>query len=114
MIYMLVAVALVALLLVALVARIRKLEERVARLEGRADPGPYRSAPYLPPEGVSHGSSVDPIVAENDPEVQAAFQAGNMIEAIKRYRTLTGASLKDSKEAVEAMRNRWRLKPPRD
>lgn len=37
------------------------------------------------------------------PELLAALQRGRMIEAIKIYRQVTGASLKDAKAACEAM-----------
>jgi hypothetical protein len=36
-------------------------------------------------------------------EVRPLVQEGQMIAAIKRYRELTGADLKTSKEAVEAL-----------
>jgi ribosomal protein L7/L12 len=36
--------------------------------------------------------------------VVALARAGNMIAAIKEYRNITGASLAEAKEAVEAMR----------
>lgn len=35
--------------------------------------------------------------------IQSALQRGSKIEAVKLYRDATGASLKDSKDAVEAM-----------
>lgn len=37
------------------------------------------------------------------PELMVALQRGRMIEAIKIYRQVTGASLKDAKAACEAM-----------
>jgi ribosomal protein L7/L12 len=37
------------------------------------------------------------------PELLAAIQRGKMIEAIKIYRTTTGASLREAKAAVEAI-----------
>lgn len=37
------------------------------------------------------------------PQVRDALQMGKLIEAIKIYRTLTGASLKEAKLAVERM-----------
>ena len=39
--------------------------------------------------------------AINDQVVQAALDDGNKIEAIKRYRLLTGQNLSDSKDAIE-------------
>jgi ribosomal protein L7/L12 len=41
-----------------------------------------------------------------DPEVLAAIASGELIAAIKRYRDLTGAGLKEAKDAVEAMAGR--------
>lgn len=44
--------------------------------------------------------------AFNDPQIQTSIEQGQKIEAIKRYRELTGAGLKESKEAIEyAMAN---------
>ena len=37
------------------------------------------------------------------PDVVAAIKAGNRIEAIRLYRGYTGAKLRDSKNAVEAI-----------
>lgn len=49
-------------------------------------------------------------------EVQDLLRAGKKIEAIKRYRELTGQGLKESKDAVEAMEQgqavEVREKPP--
>ena len=84
-----------------LLTRIRGLEERVARLEGpREDAGPYRSAPARSLAHTSVGSERD------DPEILEALRQGNKILAIKRYRQLTGAGLKEAKDAVEAMQAR--------
>jgi ribosomal protein L7/L12 len=41
--------------------------------------------------------------AAADPEVQRHLAQGQLIAAIKRYRTLTGAGLKEAKDAVEAL-----------
>ena len=41
-----------------------------------------------------------------DPQIQAAIASGELIVAIKRYRELTGAGLKEAKDAVEAMAGR--------
>lgn len=44
--------------------------------------------------------------AFNDPQVQSSIEQGQKIEAIKRYRELTGMGLKESKDAIEyAMAN---------
>jgi len=42
------------------------------------------------------------LAAEN--EVRRHLERGNVIEAIKRYRELTGVGLREAKEGVEAMR----------
>ena len=103
MIFVLGAVAAgLALAVFLLSARLSALDERVARLEGRREPGPYRTAPALPVVQVPIGSEGD------DPVIAAALEEGNLIGAIKRYRELTGAGLADSKAAVEAIRHRRR------
>lgn len=38
-----------------------------------------------------------------DPEIRRLVAGGELIEAIKRYRTLSGAGLKEAKDAVEGM-----------
>jgi ribosomal protein L7/L12 len=43
-----------------------------------------------------------------DPGIEASIRAGNMIEAIRRYRQLNGTSLKEAKDAVEALAARLR------
>jgi ribosomal protein L7/L12 len=47
------------------------------------------------------GPSHDAAVA--DPQLLAMLQQKQLVAAIKRYRDLTGAGLKDSKDAVEAL-----------
>ncbi|MBC8043781.1 MAG: ribosomal protein L7/L12 [Rhizobacter sp.] len=37
------------------------------------------------------------------PEIEQLIRQGNQIEAIKRYRDLTGAGLKEAKDAVDAL-----------
>jgi ribosomal protein L7/L12 len=43
-----------------------------------------------------------------DAGIEASIRAGNMIEAIRRYRQLNGTSLKEAKDAVEALAARLR------
>jgi ribosomal protein L7/L12 len=38
-----------------------------------------------------------------DPEIRRLVREGQLIPAIKRYRELTGAGLKDAKDAIERM-----------
>ena len=44
--------------------------------------------------------------ADDDPGVIEALKANNMLEAIKRYRMATNASLEEAKSAIEQMRGR--------
>lgn len=64
---------------------------RGGRRESRAQP----SAPAAPAAHVTHGQAL------LDGELQRLVRGGNKIEAIKRYRALTGSGLKESKDAVE-------------
>jgi ribosomal protein L7/L12 len=58
-----------------------------------------QSRPIVP-TSPSSGSGA---AAAADPEVLRLVQAGQLIEAIKRYRELTGAGLKEAKDAVEGL-----------
>ena len=44
-----------------------------------------------------------PLNSQADPEIARLILAGQKIEAIKRYREITGQGLKEAKDAVEAM-----------
>ncbi len=47
--------------------------------------------------GSGEGGAVDPA---SDPEIQDLLAKGNEMQAIKRYRELTGLGLKESKDAI--------------
>jgi hypothetical protein len=99
--------------------RVARLERQVAYLlqHLRIDPDVAAGGPG----GSSFGSPADifgpasvpapgfgsapatPAPAGYSPELMAAIQRGRMIEAIKIYRDLTGASLREAKSAVEAI-----------
>jgi mannitol-1-phosphate/altronate dehydrogenase len=49
---------------------------------------------------------------EDAAEIQSAIFAGRKIEAIKKYRELTGQGLKESKEFVEAVEKDLRQESP--
>jgi hypothetical protein len=49
-----------------------------------------------------------PVLREPGPEVEDLVRQGEIIPAIKRYRELYGASLKDAKDAVDALREQLR------
>lgn len=81
-------------------ARIQRLEKAVetlyrqAGLSFSADPGSATSS------GDGYSDSAAP---EQDPELLELVQRGKNIQAIKRYRDLTGAGLKEAKSAVERL-----------
>ena len=84
-----------------------QLEQRLALIEHQLRaisahlgiPFPAPGAPVAgPPPGWGGG---DPGLT---PEVLQLARSGNMLEAIKRYRELTGVSLADAKHAVEQAR----------
>jgi ribosomal protein L7/L12 len=45
----------------------------------------------------------DQLTSQTEQEIAGLLAAGNKIEAIKRYREITGLGLKEAKDAVEAM-----------
>ncbi|MBC7876793.1 MAG: hypothetical protein H7Y59_06430 [Anaerolineales bacterium] len=49
---------------------------------------------------------VPEVVPGDDPKVIEALKKGNLLEAIKVYRGITGASYEDGKNAVEEMKGR--------
>ena len=57
---------------------------------GRVAPSPLPGHPATDPAG--------------DPEIRRLVREGELIGAIKRYRQLSGAGLKDAKDAIERMR----------
>ena len=73
-------------------ARIRRLEEQVAYL--------YQHLGITAPGA---GAS------SQDAELLALVNDGQKISAIKRYRDLTGAGLKEAHDAVEELERRYRL-----
>jgi len=58
-----------------------------------------------PPQNTFSTPTTEPMPVNRevlrDPELVAAMQRGNKIAAIKRYRELTNAGLKDAKDAIE-------------
>jgi ribosomal protein L7/L12 len=69
--------------------RLRQLEEQVERLSAQA--------------GLPWSAAMTPEADGVDSEVVALAQSGRTIEAIKRYRELTGAGLAEAKQAVESL-----------
>ena len=52
------------------------------------------------------GGEGDPPDPATDPEIQDLLAKGNEIQAIKRYRELTGLGLAEAKEAIERAKAR--------
>lgn len=76
--------------------RLNELVETVARLEQKVD----FIMRHLDLDYVEQGQpAVPPYLAE----VRTLLQAGNLIEAIKVYRSATGVGLAEAKAAVEAL-----------
>lgn len=88
-----------------LAERVRRLEERLAQLEGNAlNPAASGVAVYRNPvAGSVDQHSSDPQV---DAQVLQLIRMGRKIEAIKRFRELTGLGLRDAKDAVDEIGRR--------
>ena len=56
------------------------------------------------PESATTPLALSATEAAQDPELRGHLERGRLIEAIKRYRVLTGVGLREAKEAVEALR----------
>jgi hypothetical protein len=78
---------------------LKEAKDAVEALE-RGEPPPLPTAP--PPGEPRH---ITGEMAIDDPELRGHVSAGRLIEAIKRYRELTGLGLKESKDAIEALRD---------
>lgn len=79
--------------------RIAALERKVAELYnrlGQAEPDLGGGLRFASDEPAS-------VAASEDPRVLELIDSGNKIQAVKLYRELTGAGLKESNDAVEAI-----------
>ena len=105
-------------LFVVLVFAIVSLSGRVARLEAEVESLRSTKPPaangasavsQLPPM-VPYAAGVPRVPAAPDflPEIHALIQGGQMIQAIKLFRARTGLGLKESKDAVDAIRAQMR------
>lgn len=87
--------------LLELKQRIALLETRVQQLFEHLDIAPRESAGgeggWWGDSG-EEGGQLDPM---SDPEIQDLLAKGNEIQAIKRYRELTGLGLAEAKDAIE-------------
>ena len=70
--------------------RFAELEQRLLAVEARL--------------GMPRGAERQPEPVGITPEIRQLVAEGEVIEAIKRYRAATGASLADAKDTVEGLR----------
>jgi ribosomal protein L7/L12 len=87
----------------ALLEYIHGVNERLRRLEEHAERvGQQLGVPFGDPSALA--GSGNPAAGPGIPaDVVALAQAGRKIEAIKRYRELTGVDLREAKDAVDAI-----------
>ena len=71
--------------------------------EGRDLMGPPTARPIMPRPAIPSQSAPVALSPDSQSAIAAALRNGNKIEAIKLYRAATGADLRTSKDAVEAM-----------
>jgi len=71
--------------------------------EGRDLMGPPAARPIMPRPASAPQSAPSALSPDSQSAIAAALRNGNKIEAIKLYRAATGADLKSSRDAVEAM-----------
>lgn len=64
-----------------------------------------RGEPVEPPPMPASKRHITGEMAVDDAELRGHVSAGRLIDAIKRYRELTGLGLKESKDAIEALRD---------
>ena len=69
--------------------RLALIEARLQQLFEHLDIAPRESA---------EGGELDP---SQDPEIQDLLAKGNQVQAVKRYRELTGLGLKEAKDAID-------------
>ncbi|MGH2922980.1 MAG: ribosomal protein L7/L12 [Solirubrobacterales bacterium] len=81
--------------------RIALIESRLQQLFEHLDVKPRESSGG---DGWWGGSGGEPPDLADDPEIQDLLAKGNKIQAIKRYRELTGAGLKEAKDAIDRAR----------
>jgi ribosomal protein L7/L12 len=78
--------------------RVALIETRLQQLFEHLDIAPRESAGGGWWGGGEEGEALDPAA---DPEIQDLLAKGNEIQAIKRYRELTGLGLAEAKEAID-------------
>ena len=77
--------------------RLALIEARLQQLFEHLDVKPREGAGGDRWGGSGEGEVIDPA---EDPEIQDLIAKGNEMQAIKRYRELTGLGLKEAKDAI--------------
>jgi ribosomal protein L7/L12 len=87
--------------LLELKQRIALLETRLQQVFEHLDIAPRESAGGEGGWWGDSGEEGEPLDPMSDPEIQDLLAKGNEVQAIKRYRELTGLGLKEAKDAIE-------------
>ncbi len=87
--------------LLELKQRIALLEARLQQVFEHLDLKPQQSAAGGDDWWGGSGEEGDAPDPMDDPEIQDLLVKGNEVQAIKRYRELTGLGLKEAKDAIE-------------
>jgi large subunit ribosomal protein L7/L12 len=88
----------------ALLEYIRGINERLRRLEEHAERvGQQLGVPFGDPSASGSASASASAGSGVTAEVVALAQGGKKIEAIKRYRELTGVGLREAKDVVDGI-----------
>lgn len=91
----------------------REIEQRLEALEAKVDDLYRRLDGSAPATSGFASDSVTFASDAPDPEIVELLQQDKMIQAIKRYRELTGTSLAEAKDVVEDLARQYRpLRPP--
>jgi ribosomal protein L7/L12 len=75
-----------------------EIKQRLALVESRLDQL-FEHLDIAPREAPSPGDAVD------DPEIQDLIAKGNAVQAVKRYRELTGAGIAEAQKAIQEARD---------
>jgi ribosomal protein L7/L12 len=76
--------------------QIGEIKQRLALVEARLEQ--LASHLNIAPQGAPQPGEFDP---NDDPEIQDLLAKGNLAQAVKRYRELTGASIAQAQAAIK-------------
>jgi ribosomal protein L7/L12 len=77
--------------------QIGDIQQRLALVEARLEQ--LFQHLNIAPQETSQPGELDP---NEDPEIQDLLAKGNLAQAVKRYRELTGASIAEAQQAIES------------